>query len=313
MSFNWNLQVPFAYRTNHITLRELESWLAPNMPRSSIRRHLAVLHSREGRLGVGSAWRVCPHPVSPASQRCESFHQSQEFYLPDGGVEIGGIAIDYVWEDGPDANDWHDGVPTGGVPIQGTPEAARFGIHANVGTPGSSGFESWHGQPVEVDGFGTATGGGAHPAPAIDPDYPLPPEHDPYYDGPPPTTEEEIVHTLDQPVRIYDSRPGEDALYDDGKGKFAAGEKRDVRVSTDATLEAVFVNITVANTVGAGFVTAYGGLLANTPKASNVNWSDTGDVFPNLALVPVHDDHIHVFAAGETDVIVDLQGVIRKV
>ena len=39
--------------------------------------------------------------------------------------------------------------------------------------------------PIEVDGWDTATAGGTRPAPAIDPNYPLPVEHDPYPPAPP--------------------------------------------------------------------------------------------------------------------------------
>ena len=33
--------------------------------------------------------------------------------------------------------------------------AYDYGIHANVGVPGARGSESWHHQPVELDGWDT--------------------------------------------------------------------------------------------------------------------------------------------------------------
>jgi hypothetical protein len=300
MNFNWELRVPFLYRSNYITLRELDEWLAVHMSRAARRRHLALLHAREGKLGVGSSW-----------QRCESFHQYQKFMTALGTVVEDAVAIDYVWIDGPDADDWHDGVPVGGVPIQGSQEAKKFGIHANVGTPGKPGFESWHGQPIEIDGWASATGNGTRPAPIIDPIYSLPFEHDPYLQEVPKPTEE-TMHTLNKPIRVYDTRGPGRGLYDDGKGAFKAGEKRDVKVSTDAAFEAVLVNITIISRSPAGYITAYGGMQADVPLASNNNWDQLGQVSPNTALVPTHDDHIHIFAHSEVHVIVDLQGVIRK-
>src|SRR5690606_31584007 len=36
---------------------------------------------------------------------------------------------------------------------QGSDEAAKWGVHCNVGTPGAVGAEPWHMQPVEIDGW----------------------------------------------------------------------------------------------------------------------------------------------------------------
>ncbi|MCA1806344.1 MAG: hypothetical protein LC687_00470 [Actinobacteria bacterium] len=210
MTFNWNLKVPYGYQSSYVTLRRVEEILTPHYQQASIRRHLAILHARGGNLGIGGTWRTCPHSVSQASMNCQSFHQDQEY--ADGFV--GASAIDYVWRDGPDAGFAHDGVPTGGVPVQGSAEAKLFGIHANIGVPGKPGFESWHGQPIELDGWGTATQSGTRPVPTINPIYPLPEPHDPYpllIPPLPPTGDE--MHTI-APFRAYDSRAKDGPLKD---------------------------------------------------------------------------------------------------
>lgn len=193
--FNWSMKVPSGYHTRYVTLREMESHLEDSgdgMPREAIRRHLSLMHSRNGALGLGGGWRRTPSNTSAASRAGRSLHQRQHFYYPaDASIPdhaerhngrpfyLGYVAIDYVWRDGPDPNDWHDGVPTGGVPVQGTAEANVYGIHANVGTPGKRGWESWHGQPVEYDGWARGTRSGSHPFKAMA-TWALPPQHDPY-------------------------------------------------------------------------------------------------------------------------------------
>lgn len=317
MAFNWDLRVPYRYRGTYITLRDLNAELArSNFLRSSRRRHLALLHSRGGKLGVGGHTRVCPHPVSQASRNCESFHQIQEFWanLAKTATVRASTAIDYVWEDGDDANDWHDVVPTGGVPVQGSAEARRFGIHANVGTPGSSGFESWHGQPIEIDGFRSATGNRSHPAPYIDEHYPLPPEHDPFPDDIDlPPQEPTMIHVPDYAQRIFDTRDSEasglPSWQSSNLARFKAGESRDVIVARDDALDTVFVNITVIEPDGGGFVTVYGGQKANVPGTSNVSWLGKGGVHENSGFIATHGDHIHIYAHVGCEIAVDLQAV----
>ena len=57
------------------------------------------------------------------------------------------------------------------VPVQGSAEAHRWGVHMNVGVPGHRGFESWHIQPIEMDGFTTWRNAGSH---RPHPGYPIP-------------------------------------------------------------------------------------------------------------------------------------------
>lgn len=202
------------------------------------------MHYRNGKLGVGGDWRPTPSNTSAASRAGRSFHQDQTH--ADGFR--GATAIDYVWEDGPDAGSWHDGVPTGGVPPTGTPEAAMFGIHANISAPGQKGWESWHGQPLEIDGWATATANGTRPAPAIDPNYPLPPEHDPYPNNPTIPEGPEMYNWLKTPRRVYDSRQ---------ETMLSPGETR--RVSHGQFANCCIANVTVFRTGGEeGWVTVTG-------------------------------------------------------
>jgi hypothetical protein len=80
------------------------------------------------------------------------------------------------------------------IPVQGSYEATLFGIHANVGTPGQSGFESWHGQPIELDGWQTWHDAG-RPLPVAG--YPLP--NDPSPPDQTPITEENEMAVVVKP------------------------------------------------------------------------------------------------------------------
>ena len=80
--------------------------------------------------------------------RRKSFHQTQRFR---SGIQAC-VAIDYVCRNGTNV---HRAPRTGELPIQGSLAALVWGIHANVGVPGHRGWESWHAQPVEMDGFAT--------------------------------------------------------------------------------------------------------------------------------------------------------------
>jgi hypothetical protein len=83
----------------------------------------------------------------------------------------------------------------------------------------------------------------------------------------------------------------------------------EVSVPVGATSQA-FVNFTVTNTAGAGFLTAW---KRGTPRpnTSNVNWSAGGQTVANTALVfPDPQGYITVAASvGSCDLIVDVQGV----
>ena len=153
---------PYRYNTTRKTLAEIEAILSPHYHPEYLRRFLAWMKSRGGEIGVGGHWRSDgSQPDKPGfAPEGKSFHQNQQY--SDGF--IGACAIDMVATN-----------PNGGihlaprwdqVPAQGSAEATLWGIHCNVGTPGAYGSESWHIQPIEIDGWATATGNGSHPAPA---------------------------------------------------------------------------------------------------------------------------------------------------
>jgi hypothetical protein len=184
MSFNWDLRVPFRYQNSYVTLRRIEGVLLEYYHPEYVRRVLAWFHFHNGYVGLGGDWRDdgTQKDAPGFAPEGQSFHQNQEY--ADGW--IGPSAIDVVVRDGPDAGDWHDGIPWSAVPVQGSAEADRWGLHANVGVPGKSGSEAWHIQwadahigGYDLDGWGSWINAGS---PAIIPNYPIPTEHDPYKD-----------------------------------------------------------------------------------------------------------------------------------
>jgi hypothetical protein len=122
--------------------------------------------------------------------------------------------------------------------------------------------------------------------------------------------------TLLTPIRIYDSRSDAVPL---GGAKLASGETVIVTVSVpDETrfLTAAFLNVTVTQTEGSGFLRVNGTDASGTqpiPATSNVNWSQNGQTLANLVLTTVGSEFgVDVFAGGggRTHVIVDLQGYV---
>lgn len=173
MAFNWNLRVPYKYANTYITLRGLEQVMVRSYNREYMRRFLGWLHYKNGNVGAGGLSRT-EQPDKPgfAPSLQQSFHWAGQVYA-DGTT--GACAVDTVFKDGADPGDAHDGIAWAEVPIQGSAEAKLWGIHANVGVPGNG--ESWHIQPIEIDGHATWVKAG-RPAPV--PGYPIPAEHDPY-------------------------------------------------------------------------------------------------------------------------------------
>ncbi len=122
--------------------------------------------------------------------------------------------------------------------------------------------------------------------------------------------------TLLTPIRIYDSRIDNVPL---GLAKLATGNTVIVTVSVpDETrfLTAAFLNVTITETEGAGFLRVSGtdssGKLP-VPDTSNINWSQSGQTVANLALTTVGSEFgVDLFAggAGRTHVIVDVQGYV---
>lgn len=135
---------PVGYGTTTMSMEVLRARFEGPMHPEYARRLFAWIEHMDGAVGIGSAWRKNPDPISYASRMGWSFHQDQKF--ASGFVGI--AAIDAVAQDGPDANFSHDGMTSG---LAAT--AVPFGLHANIGLPGQPGYEAWHIQPLELDGY----------------------------------------------------------------------------------------------------------------------------------------------------------------
>ena len=122
--------------------------------------------------------------------------------------------------------------------------------------------------------------------------------------------------TLLTPLRIYDSRTDTVLL---GGAKLTTGQAITIAVSVpDETrfLLAAFLNVTITETEGAGFLRVSGTDSSGeqpVPVTSNVNWAEDGQTLANLALTTVGSEAgVDIFAggSGSTHVVVDVQGYV---
>jgi len=122
--------------------------------------------------------------------------------------------------------------------------------------------------------------------------------------------------TLLTPIRIYDSRIDAVPL---GRAKLATGNTVIVTVTVpdeDRHLTAAFLNVTITQTEGAGFLRVYGSDSSGeqpVPTTSNINWSQSGQTLANLALTTVGSESgvdIAALGNGRTHVVVDVQGYV---
>jgi len=122
--------------------------------------------------------------------------------------------------------------------------------------------------------------------------------------------------TLPTPVRAYDSRTDTTLL---GGEKIAAEESIIVTVAVpdeQRFLSSVFLNVTITETEGAGFLTVFPSDLSGKqpmPETSNINWSQDGQTLANMALSGVGGEFgVEIFCGGlgRTHLIVDIQGYV---
>lgn len=159
------MKYPSGYGRAIVSMAELKRRYAGDMEPEFARRLFAWIASKEGAVGIGSAWRPSPHSASKASRAGISFHQTQTF--GDGSRHF--CAVDLVV---PTADKHSSGaVPVSLIPLQDSKEAEKWGVHVNVLVPGKKGFESWHMQPIEIDGFGSWANSG-RPRPVAHRDVP---------------------------------------------------------------------------------------------------------------------------------------------
>lgn len=125
--------------------------------------------------------------------------------------------------------------------------------------------------------------------------------------------------TLRSPVRVFDSRRPQFPL---NGAKLAAGEGIAVAVSPaymPDQAESVFVNCTVTQTEGSGYLIIYTADFSGErppPDTSNINWTTPGATLANLALCGVDGENsisIRCEGNGRTHFILDVQGYVRAI
>lgn len=146
---------PIGYGRELVTIEELKSRYAGRMHPEYSRRLFGWIKSKGGNIGIGSAWRPTPDPVSEASRQGRSFHQDQKF---SSGLFCCS-AVDLVARNGSNV---HRAPYWSEVPKQGTghPDIVTFGVHCNVSN------EPWHIQCVEMDGYVTWVNAGRQDPPS---------------------------------------------------------------------------------------------------------------------------------------------------
>jgi hypothetical protein len=262
---------PTGYGTQLVTLDELKAKHHPDkMHPEYARRLFGWIEAQGGLVGIGGSWRATgSQPDKPGfAPEGKSFHQFQQF--PSGqwfaAVDLvcrnpGGVHRAPMWSE---------------VPKQGSDAATFWGVHANVST------ETWHIQPIEIDGWQGWVNAGR---PDLEPNYPH---------------QETTMQIVQPPRRILDTRTNTKRLVD--------GET--VTVAVPNVAESVFVNITVTSPVKRGFVTAWSGTVAR-PDVSNLNFGDSGAIC-NTSWVPLAADRTFaIWVSAGCHVIVDLQAVAQ--
>lgn len=139
---------PMFYGTRMVPFQTLLDTFAPNAHPEAFRRLINFLEHNNGKFGIGSGFRrPGTQPVNKPgfAPPSKSFHEGQVFR-----IGICYAAWDLVVVN-PGRN--HRAPTWDEVPVQGSQLAIDYGLHMNVGTPRAPGSESWHMQPVEIDGW----------------------------------------------------------------------------------------------------------------------------------------------------------------
>ena len=112
----------------------------------------------------------------------------------------------------------------------------------------------------------------------------------------PPTPGPEFdMRLINPPQRVFDSRSQ--------GGRLRDGETRRISVGQNGP---VFVNLTVVDPSGAGWLAAWGD--GPLPSVSNVNYTH-GVTIANSAWVPTSNGQIQLYVSASADVLVDIQAV----
>ena len=124
------------------------------------------------------------------------------------------------------------------------------------------------------------------------------------------------VFVLIEPLRVFDSRTAHPAL---GGGKLVAGNSIGIPVGgvvDDGNPAAVYVNVTITDTEGAGYLVIRASDLTGErpfPQTSNINWSARGQTLANLVFTAVGGENtlqIYAGGVGRTHFILDVLGYI---
>lgn len=295
---------PYGYSTATKTLAETKDWLMKHHHPEYVRRLCWWLYRQGGKVGCGGGWRAGgAQPDKPGfAPEGKSFHQDQNYN--DGFT--GACAVDLVVKN---PGKIHRAPYWSEVPPQGSQAARDAGVHCNVGAP--PGGESWHIQPVEIDGWQSWWNAGRpHPVP----NYPikgtavtLPPVL-------PDLGDDDMAYTGHDPVRIEDTRPN-----NGGDGK--VGAKKSITITPHGLTPEpspdedvyVVVNFTVFQAEGPGYITAWSG-EGSVPNASIVNYSPADpspkNGFGIIKLNPNGD--FKVYTLAKTHVVVDQAGFFTK-
>lgn len=270
---------PTRYGTRLVTIDKLfEEHHIDKMHPEFATRLRAWLIEQGGQVGIGGSWREDgSQPDKPGfAPEGKSFHQYQKF--ASGLIKFS--AVDLVVRN---PGKVHRAPKWSEVPVQGSEWAKKCGVHANVST------ESWHMQPIEIDGWASWIQAG-NPDPV--PNYLKPPVITP----PTIITGKELeMKLVNPPVRLYDSRKL-------GR-KLKAG---DVVSVTVPNASAAFVNLTVTEPEGSGHMTAWSGTTSK-PEVSNLNFAP-GETICNTSWVPLSDsDKFTVYTKTACHLIIDLQ------
>ena len=116
---------------------------------------------------------------------------------------------------------------------------------------------------------------------------------------------------LNEPARIYDSRS---PLGGGPARKIRARERFSLGLGEDSYgfIAGAFINLTVTQTQGSGFLTVQSYGIPTPIRTSNINWTGDGQTIANSSLVPVGGESVIdiICSGGDTHFIVDLQGYI---
>lgn len=138
---------PIFYGTRLVPFSTIEATFKPRCHPEVWRRMANFLKHQGGKFGIGGGYRADgEQPDLPGfAPEGKSFHQVQAF--PSG---LYYSAFDMVVVN---PGFRHRSPRWDEVPAQGRQLAIAYGVHANVGTPGTAGSEPWHFQGTPIDGW----------------------------------------------------------------------------------------------------------------------------------------------------------------